>query len=112
MQIQSQPKLGNPTITSITTDLPALFASNSEFFPESNDGHCDGDVTNAAWKDIELPEEDSSWKESVEGRPFDLSLLWEVLEKHKELMDEKEVAGKHINTTWELVVIQGLLLTI
>jgi len=104
--------MGSPAITSITTDLPALFASTSEFFPESNDGHWDGDVTNAAWKDIELPEEGSAWKESVEGRPFDLSLLWEVLEKHKEHMDEKEVAGKHINTTWELVVIQGVLLTI
>ena len=91
--------MGSPAITSITTDLPALFASTSEFFPESNYGHWDGDVTNAAWKGIELPEEDSAWKESVEVRPFDLSLLWEVLEKHKEHMDEKEVAGKHINTT-------------
>jgi len=71
-----------------------------------------GDVSSNAWKDIELPDDDSAWKETVEGRPFDLSLLWEVLEKHKEHMDEKEEAGKHINTTWELVVIQGVLLTI
>ena len=27
-------------------------------------------------------------------------------------MNEKEVAGKNINTTWEFVVVQGLLLTI
>ena len=70
-----------PQFSSITTDLPALFSSISEFFPESNYGHWDGDVTNAAWKGIELPEEDSAWKESVEFRPFYLSLLWEVLEK-------------------------------
>jgi len=104
--------MGSLTFTSTTTDLPAVFAATSELFPGSRNGYWEGDVTNAAWKDIELPDDDSAWKETVEGRPFDLSLLWEVLEKHKEHMDEKEVSGKHINTTWELVVIQGVLLTL
>jgi len=99
------------TVTSTTTDLPTVFAATSEFFPANKPGYWEGDVSDAAWSDIELPD-DSAWKESVEGRPFDLGLLWEVLEKHKEHMDEKEAAGKHINTTWELVVIQGVLLTI
>merc|ERR1719341_2663180 len=83
-----------------------------DFYPGSGNRHWEGDVTNAAWKDIELPEDDSAWKKTVEGRPFDLSVLWQILEKQKEHMDEKEVAGKHINTTWELVVVQGVLLTI
>lgn len=104
--------MGSPIITSTTTDLPTIFASTSELYPGPSDGHWEGDVTNAAWKDIELPEDDSAWKETVEGRPFDLSVLWQILEKQKEHMDEKEVAGKHINTTWELVVVQGVLLTI
>ena len=98
--------MGSPIITFTTTDFPTLFASTSEFYPGSSDGHWEGDVTNAAWKDIELPEDDSAWKETVEGKPFDLSVLWQILEKQKEHMDEKEVAGKHINTTWELVVVQ------
>ena len=92
--------MGSLTESSLATDLPPVFAGTSQLFPGS------GEVSNNAWKDIELPDDDSAWKETVEGRPFDLSLLWEVLEKHKEQMDEKEETGKHINTTWELVVIQ------
>jgi len=98
--------MGSLTESSTVSDLPPVFAGTTQLFPAS------GDLSNNAWKDIELPDDDSAWKETVEGRPFDLSLLWEVLEKHKEHMDEKEEAGKHINTTWELVVIQGVLLTI
>ena len=86
-------------LTETVTDVPPVL------FPGA------GDVSSNAWNDIELPDDDSAWKETVEGRPFDLSLLWEVLEKHKEHMDEKEEAGKHINTTWELVVIQVNLAT-
>jgi len=104
--------MGSPIITSATPDLPGLFGASPDFSQGSGDGHWVGDVANAAWKDIELPEEDSAWKEAVQGRPFDLSVLWQVLEKHKEQMDEKEVTGKHINTTWELVVVQGVLLTL
>lgn len=39
-------------------------------------------------------------------------MLWQVLEKHKEVMKEKEEAGQNISTTWELVVVQGIILTI
>lgn len=43
---------------------------------------------------------------------MDMSMLWQVLERHKEQMAEKEAAGANINTTWELVVVQGVLLTL
>jgi len=95
----------------ILSEFPELFSS-TKYESTTADQNWEEDVTNAAWKDIELPDEDSAWKETVQGRPFDLSLLWQVLEKHKEHMEEKEVTGKHINTTWELVVVQGVLLTI
>lgn len=104
--------MGSQVITYTTTVLPGLFGASPDLNHESVDGHWVGDVANAAWKDIELPEEDSAWKEAVQGKPFDLSVLWEVLEKHKEQMEEKEESGKHINTTWELVVVQGVLLTL
>jgi len=104
--------MGTQVITSTTETLPGLFGASSDFSQGSTDGHWEGDVANAAWKDIELPEEDSAWRETVQGKPFDLSVLWEVLEKHKEQMEEKEESGKHINTTWELVVVQGVLLTL
>jgi len=85
-----------------------------------SDGHWEGDVTNGvtndvtngAWKDIELPGGDYQWKQAVQGRPIDLDLLWKVLEKHKEQMEEKETTGTHMNNTWELVIVQGVLLTI
>jgi len=60
------------------------------------------------WDDLELGE-------FGEGRkpPMDhLSMLWQMLERHKEQLAEKEVAGANINTTWELVVVQGVLLTL
>lgn len=44
-----------------------------------------------------------------EARPLDLSLLWEVIDKHKQ---EQEGEVKHVNTTWELVLIQAVLLTL
>jgi len=75
-------------------------------------GHWEGDVANAAWKDIELPGVEAPWREAVHTGTVDLDLLWKVLEKHKADMEEKEITGKHINTTWELVVVQGVLLTI
>jgi len=103
--------MGSQVITSTTPAIPGLFGASPVSSHESTDGHWEGDVANAAWKDIALPEEDSAWKETV-GKPFDLSVLWEVLEKHKEQMEEKEESGKHINTTWELVVVQGVLLTL
>jgi len=74
---------------------------------DSSDGYWEGDAANAAWKHIELPD-----VEAVQGSTVDLSLLWKLLEKHKEEMEEKEITENHINTTWELVVVQGVLLTI
>jgi len=44
-----------------------------------------------------------------EARPLDLSLLWEVIDKHKQ---DQEGEVKHVNTTWELVLIQAVLLTL
>jgi len=44
-----------------------------------------------------------------EERPLDLSLLWEVIDKHKQ---EQEGEVKHVNSTWELVLIQAVLLTL
>jgi len=44
-----------------------------------------------------------------EARPLDLSLLWEVIDKHKQ---EQEGEVKHVNSTWELVLIQAVLLTL
>jgi len=53
-------------------------------------------------------ESESQVKEQ-EARPLDLSLLWEVIDKHKQ---EQEGEVKHVNTTWELVLIQAVLLTL
>jgi len=44
-----------------------------------------------------------------EDRPLDLSLLWEVIDKHKQ---EQDGEVKHVNSTWELVLIQAVLLTL
>merc|ERR1711944_136974 len=44
-----------------------------------------------------------------EARPLDLSLLWEVIDKNKQ---EQEGEVKHVNSTWELVLIQAVLLTL
>jgi len=53
---------------------------------------------------------DEGWMEG--NQQLDLHMLWRVLEKHKEVMKEKEEAGMNINTTWELVVVQGVILTV
>merc|ERR1711944_365446 len=42
-----------------------------------------------------------------EARPLDLSLLWEVIDKNKQ---DQEGEVKHVNSTWELVLIQAVLL--
>jgi len=67
----------------------------------------EGEDINAAWKDIELP-----GLEAVQGSTVDLSLLWKLLEKHKDELEEKEITENNINTTWELVVVQVILLTL
>lgn len=58
------------------------------------------------------PQDEEGWMEASADHPLDLSMLWKVLEKHKEVMQEKEEAGMNINTTWELVVVQGVILTV
>merc|ERR1711863_56868 len=52
---------------------------------------------------------ESSQVKEQEARPLDLSLLWEVIDKHKQ---EQEGEVKQVNTTWELVLIQAVLLTL
>ena len=49
---------------------------------------------------------ESAWLDPVQGREFDLSVLWQMLERHTEQMKEKEGVRKNISTTWELVVVQ------
>ena len=39
-------------------------------------------------------------------------MLWEVLEKHKKVMQERDEAGGSIGNTWELVVVQTVILVI
>ena len=53
--------------------------------------------------------ESNSQVRDQEARPLDLSLLWEVIDKHKQ---EQEGEVKHVNSTWELVLIQAVLLTL
>jgi len=53
--------------------------------------------------------ESDSQARDQEARPLDLSLLWEVIDKHKQ---EQEGEVKHVSTTWELVLIQAVLLTL
>jgi len=64
--------------------------------------------TESAW-----PQDGEGWTdENSPGKSLDLNMLWHVLEKHKEVMREKEEAGHNISTTWELVVVQGVILTV
>jgi len=56
-----------------------------------------------------------AWPQDIEGwteRPLDLNMLWEVLEKHKKVMQERDEAGGSIGNTWELVVVQTVILVI
>jgi len=43
---------------------------------------------------------------------LDLDTLWEMLDRHRLHREDEELAGAHINTTWELVIVQGVLLTL
>jgi len=53
--------------------------------------------------------ESDSQARDQEARPLDLSLLWEVIDKHQQ---EQEGEVKQVNSTWELVLIQAVLLTL
>merc|ERR1712001_272639 len=61
----------------------------------------------SAWTENTM-EEDMSVQER-EARTLDLSLLWEVIDKHRQ---EKEEDVEETNNKWELVLIQAVLLTL
>merc|ERR1711936_1173469 len=61
----------------------------------------------SAWTENTM-EEDRSVQER-EARTLDLSLLWEVIDKHRQ---EKEEDVEETNNKWELVLIQAVLLTL
>merc|ERR1711936_921157 len=61
----------------------------------------------SAWTENTM-EEDRSVQER-EARTLDLSLLWEVIDKHRKA---KEEDVEQSNSKWELVVIQAVLLTL
>jgi len=89
--VPAAPDLGGP--------LHHLLPQGSQLWPNT-------------WDDLELGEEGAPGSHHGGQGGLDLSMLWQVLEKHKQHMAEKEAAGANINTTWELVVVQGVLLTL
>lgn len=66
------------------------------------------DISDATSEVPEWPQEIEGWTE----RPLDLNMLWEVLEKHKKVMQERDKATGNIGNTWELVVVQTVILVI
>jgi hypothetical protein len=66
------------------------------------------DISDATSEVPEWPQEIEGWTE----RPLDLNMLWEVLEKHKKVMQERDKAVGNIGNTWELVVVQTVILVI
>jgi len=66
------------------------------------------EITEATSEAPEWPQEIEGWTE----RPLDLNMLWEVLEKHKKVMQERDKATGSIGNTWELVVVQTVILVI
>jgi len=66
------------------------------------------DISDATSEAPEWPQEIEGWTE----RPLDLNMLWEVLEKHKKVMQERDKATGNIGNTWELVVVQTVILVI
>lgn len=43
---------------------------------------------------------------------LDLDTLWEMLDRHRLAKEGEQLGQDHINTTWELVIVQGVLLTL
>jgi len=72
------------------------------------DGWTDNGSTTDQWNGTDVIAE----VESGQGNTFDLSMLWEMLKSHNKAMGEKEDNGKNINSTWELIIIQGVLLAL
>jgi len=66
------------------------------------------DISDATSEVPEWPQEIEGWTE----RSLDLNMLWEVLEKHKKVMQERDKATGNIGNTWELVVVQTVILVI
>lgn len=56
---------------------------------------------------------DTSTPEPASGNlDLDLDTLWEMLDRHRLLKEGEQLGQEHINTTWELVIVQGVLLTL
>jgi len=49
---------------------------------------------------------------TTEAAQLDLGLLWEMIDRHRLSLEGEKLDGQRINTTWELVIIQGVLLTL
>ena len=37
---------------------------------------------------------------------LDLDTLWEMIDRHRLSSERDKLSGEHINTTWELVIVQ------
>eukprot|EP00091_Calanus_sinicus_P010671 TRINITY_DN24644_c0_g1_i1.p1 TRINITY_DN24644_c0_g1~~TRINITY_DN24644_c0_g1_i1.p1 ORF type:complete len:318 (-),score=49.49 TRINITY_DN24644_c0_g1_i1:35-988(-) len=68
----------------------------------------DGQGSYGQWSETEMTKNNTAEQEDT----FDLSMLWQMLERHKDQMEEKEESGMNINHTWELVIVQGVLLAL
>jgi len=56
---------------------------------------------------------DTSTTEPASGNlDLDLDTLWEMLDRHRLVKEGEQLGQHHINTTWELVIVQGVLLTL
>jgi len=93
-------------MATIVTPVPATPDIEGVY---NNAHHRGNNLWPSPWNDLELGEDVPKGHDSPS---LDLNMLWQVLEKHKEHMQENEEAGANISTTWELVVVQGVLLTL
>ena len=46
------------------------------------------------------------------GASIDLSLLWEMIDRHRLSREQESLSGKHVDTTWELVILQAVLIVL
>ena len=66
----------------------------------------DGQGSYGQWGETEMTKNMTTGMEPGQEDTFDLSMLWQMLERHKDEMEEKKESGMNINTTWELVIVQ------
>jgi len=92
-------------MATIVTPVPATPDIEGVY---NNAHHRGNNLWPSPWNDLELGEDVPKGHDSPS---LDLNMLWQVLEKHKEHMQENEEAGANISTTGELVVVQGIFLT-